>query len=375
MRFGWKKTLVFSLLPAVLLFGTLEVAARIYEVWHPPLPVDYGWGFTPDSRLYVPGDAPGLMRTNPDKLTNFHRSEFRMPKPAGRFRIFMLGGSSVKYLRWRLERMAVRLGHKMEDRRVEVIDAGGLSYGSHRLVPICAEVLTYDPDLILLYTGHNEFEELQQLELAKPERVRLQRWLYSSAAMRFVRDWFARAQLGRIERARNAEILANPDPNVNIAAAWQHHFTPEELTERMRNFEHNLRLMVEMCRNADVPMIIGSVPSNYVRPELRSEDWERYQEVTRLFEAGRYQEGYEKGKALLCDVPRHQSSAEENRIIRKLAREYEIPLADVEAAVVEAEPHGVPGETLFSDSCHLNDRGMDILIGVYEREIAELLGL
>ncbi len=375
MRFGWKKTFVFSLLPALALFGGLEGLARVNEVWNPPLPADYGWGFNPDSRLYVPASEPGLMMTHPDKLSNFHYSEFRVPKPDERVRIFMLGGSSVKYLRWRLERMALRLGQKMDGKTVEVLDAGGLTYGSHRLVPICAEVLGYDPDLILIYSAHNEFEELQQLELAKPERVLVQRWLYSSAAMRFLRDRFALARLNRVERERNAEILANPDPNVTIGAAWQHKFTPGEIAERMEKFEHNLRLMIEMCRDAGVPVIIGSVPSNYVHPELRDEDRPLYQEVTKLFDAGKYADAYAAGKAFLSNVVRHQSSPEENAIIRSLATEYGVPLADVEAAVEAAEPHGVPGETLFSDGCHLNDPGMDILIGVYEREVEELLGL
>lgn len=42
MMLSRTKTLIYSLLPAVVLFTSLEVSARIWELWHPPLPVDYG---------------------------------------------------------------------------------------------------------------------------------------------------------------------------------------------------------------------------------------------------------------------------------------------------------------------------------------------
>ena len=40
-----------------------------------------------------------------------------------------------------------------------MINCGGVSYASYRLGPILDEVLGYEPDLIMLYTGHNEFLE------------------------------------------------------------------------------------------------------------------------------------------------------------------------------------------------------------------------
>ena len=42
----------------------------------------------------------------------------------------------------------------------EVVNCGGVSYASYRLVPILEEVLeNYTPDLVILYTGQNEFLE------------------------------------------------------------------------------------------------------------------------------------------------------------------------------------------------------------------------
>ena len=55
-----------------------------------------------------------------------------------------------------------------------------------------------------------------------------------------------------------------------------------------------------------------------------------------------------------------------------MAEKYKVPLADVEQAIIAAEPHQIPGETLFSDRCHLDGDGNAILTATYEKVIREL---
>ena len=40
-----------------------------------------------------------------------------------------------------------------------MINAGGISYASYRMVPLIKEALRFRPDLVVIYTGHNEFLE------------------------------------------------------------------------------------------------------------------------------------------------------------------------------------------------------------------------
>src|SRR3954468_13409329 len=83
-----RKKAGFSLfaIAACLLF--LELGARVIEVWVPPLVVDYGQGFDPESRLFVrSSDSPGMMRTRNEKLASFLDQEFTAKKPAGTLRI------------------------------------------------------------------------------------------------------------------------------------------------------------------------------------------------------------------------------------------------------------------------------------------------
>ncbi len=368
---GWKKTILYSLLPTLLLLIAAELAARIAEIWIPPHQADLGLGFTPDSRVFLQDpNNPERMITNPNKVgIVFQDSAFLRAKPPRTLRIFTLGGSSVNYLQAEFVQLALRLKETLKNRfdNVEIINCGGHAYGSHRLVSIAKEVLDYSPDLLLLYSGHNEFEELEQFTYANMKTLSLQRFIARSALCRFVRDRIAARKIEEL-RKRHAQRMQD-----GSTKPWKLDLTDEEKTERMKAYERNLSLIIEMCKVRSVPIIIGSVPSNLWNPRLdRAEDAERYKAVKDMFAHGKYEEGLKLGREILKKADRRQSSDIENSIIRSLAAKYGLPLADVENAVIQAEPHHVPGETLIRDWCHLNVAGNAIWIEQYEPKILEL---
>ena len=89
-----------------------------------------------------------------------------------------MGGSTVQGSPYTIETsfttwLELSLQAADPDRHWDVVNCGGLSYASYRLVPILQEVLTHEPDLIVLYTGHNEF--LEDRTYAHVKRV--PRWL------------------------------------------------------------------------------------------------------------------------------------------------------------------------------------------------------
>lgn len=368
---GTGKTILYSLLPLILLATVLEGTFRIVEIWLPPLPVDYGWGFNADSRLFVPdAKTPGALETAEAKKGIFQEQYFKMPKSANAFRVFFVGGSSVNYAKDDLFKLAVRLTPRYANKcHFEFIDAGGCGYGTHRLVPIVAEVLEYQPDLIVFYEAHNEFEEYEQLQFVRLSTLPLQRIVYKSAFCRFIRDRVASWQLNDLRRKRNQEILRmTPKDN----GSWDvKTFTEAQIEERMKIFEQNLTLMISLCKARNVPLILSSVPSNLCKPRLNDEA-----EAARIhayFERGEYEEGAKIAREVIKHTTRHQASDTENAIIRRIARENDIPLADVEAKVIAAEPHHIPGETLFEDWCHLNYKGRVPMMEAFEEQIVKIL--
>ncbi len=370
--FGWKKTLVYSLLPTLVLLGLLEAAARVAEAWVPPRQIDLGQGFDAHVRLFIasPGN-PELLITNPEREACFRKQQFPLKKPARAMRIFALGESSVNYLDYEFPLLEKRLQQQLAAKfdAVTIVNCGGLSYGSQRIMAVAAEVLQYDPDLLILYCGHNEFEELEQLAIANLKTLPLQRVLSKSALCRFLRDRVASFKIGQLQEEHNQRLLAaQPDSK----KAWGHTFSREEIATRMAAFRNNIALIIQMCKDRRVPIVIGSIPSNLIKPYLVGEPAVKYQQIQDMFARGEYDKAVPLAREILKNAGRHQSSDEENAILRSLASGYGIPLADVEGAIIAAEPHHVPGETLFNDHCHLNPKGNSILSATYEKEIVNL---
>jgi len=358
-RFTIKQRLGYALVAVVALLLLLEGAARVLEIWWPPRAVDYGLGFDPDSRLFATLESdPDQLITHPDKRANFLTARFSAKKPEGVVRIVAIGGSSVRLLEPDFQKLEAALGDRL-GRAVDIINCGGDSYGSHRLVPIAVEMMGYDPDLVVLYTGHNEFEEIEQLDLAALNNLVLRKTLSRSALVRAIRDVVAGYRIESLRDDHNARIMGASRPA--HARAWAHRFTAEEIAERMVAFEANLTTILRLCRERGVPIIMGTVPSDHYKPHLPAQDAQRFVRATQRYDNKQWAEGLVIAREVLATTTgRHQTSDVENGIIRRVAEAQQVPLADIEAAVVAAEPDGVPGRTLFMDHCHLNGDGMAI---------------
>jgi len=367
------KKILFSIFATLFLLLLLELSARVLEIWIPPFPVDIGQGFVPQSRVFVPSPADsGMLVTNPAKSISFLPSAFTRHRSKRTFRIFFLGESSVNRLQPELVRLQQRLtqAHHAQFDQVEIINVGGNSNGSHRLVFVLAEVLEYEPSLILWHVGNNEFEEVEQLHFASLPTLKIQEFGSKYALTRLIRSGIAVCELAWLKQKdwqRHCLLDRFPD----YSRAWHYPFTKRDVDVRMVDFQDNLNKVVLLCKKKGVPLVISTVPSNLWRPYLGNpEDGAKFRAVLQDQASHQYTQAAALSRQILKEATgRHQSSDLENQIIRSTAGKTGTPLVDVESAIIRAEPHGIPGETLFVDHCHLNDRGNAILIQSYEAVI------
>jgi len=161
----WKRVL-FSIAAIILFCGILELLLALFGVQPSLLREDPFVGFSSNVPLYRPekdvDGRPVLVTASNKNL--FNHQQFPLEKPPGTYRIFCVGGSTTygrpyddttSFAGWLRELLPVA------DTRIrwEVINAGGVSYASYRVARLMTELTRYQPDLFIVYSGHNEFLE------------------------------------------------------------------------------------------------------------------------------------------------------------------------------------------------------------------------
>ncbi len=114
--------------------------------------------------LFVLDSTGSRFETAENRLTYFCPQSFAAAKSPETFRVFCLGGSTVQGRPYSVETsfttwLELNLRAARPSADWEVVNCGGISYATYRLVPIMRELLGYEPDLFIICTGHNEFLE------------------------------------------------------------------------------------------------------------------------------------------------------------------------------------------------------------------------
>ena len=124
-------------------------------------------GFAASEPLFVREVGPAgeiFFRTRDDRVGPFHPSRFTAVKPPGTIRIFCLGGSAT-YGFPLVEELAFcsvlgdALDRSHPEYHFEMINCGGMSYGSRRVLNVMRELTRYDADAFIIHMGHNEYLE------------------------------------------------------------------------------------------------------------------------------------------------------------------------------------------------------------------------
>jgi len=162
----WKR-LAYGLASIVLFLSSLEIVLALCGVEPLAATEDPYAGFAaalPHFEERAEIGEPPRMRTARNKLSYVQDQSFAVEKPAGAHRIFCLGGSTTygqpyddatSFVGWL--RTLLDVAHPT--REWEVVNAGGISYASYRALALMEELAEYEPDLFIVYTGHNEFLE------------------------------------------------------------------------------------------------------------------------------------------------------------------------------------------------------------------------
>ncbi len=187
---------------------------------------------------------------------------FESPKPKGTIRIFLAGGSAIKGFPQPMgfapsAFLQAMLSEVWPDRRVEVINLGTTAVASFPVLGMVTEALEYEPDLIVVYSGHNEFfgaYGVASLHRAgnSPTAMKLHRSLRRSALVQWI-DSFARpgvtgeGQRTLMELMVGQSYTAADDPIRDAAA---------------RNLKANIGEIIARAQARGVPVMVCTLASN-----------------------------------------------------------------------------------------------------------------
>ena len=256
-------------------------------------------GFSSVRPLFVPSSDGRGREIPPARQPWFCQDEFAVPKPAGEFRAFVLGGSTVQghpfarqtsFTTW----LEISLAAADPTRTWRFVNCGGVSYATYRLVPILEEVLNYEPDLIVLYTGHNEFLEARSFEHLHRGSP-LTGAIDAASRLRtftLLREGYLCLQ-GRssAEPSSGRTILPTEvDALLDYRGGLEQYHRDEALREDvLRQYAFNLRRMVQMCRERGVDVLLVN-PVSKLRDcppfksehsaDLSHEQFRRWQDLT-----------------------------------------------------------------------------------------------
>src|SRR5258708_109816 len=158
-----RETLLFNfiglLIPFLILFLT-EFSLRVFHYGHDlSLFIEYP---ADKDFLVLNPDASRKYFANQENATNGNLELFRKKKEANTLRIFVLGESTTigypyfhngSFHRW----LQYRLMHEYPDKNFEIVNLSLTAVNSYTVSGFAKDVVNYEPDAILIYTGHNEY--------------------------------------------------------------------------------------------------------------------------------------------------------------------------------------------------------------------------
>ncbi len=310
---------------------------------------------------------------------------FLKKKPAGTFRIFVMGSSTVVGFPYGDNLMFSRILHKrlMEafpQKDIEVVNTAITAINSFTLADYAKQIAGYEPDAVLVYAGHNEFygafgvgsnESMSRSRVLTRIHLQLMDLRFYQLIRNISSSISGKVKGGDTDRVHGTlmkRIVA--DQGISLGS--------EPYLLAMKRYRQNMEFLVSTFSKGDIRVFLSQVVSNVkdVKPlsalstGTENDALRTYNRATQAFQQGNYEEAgrlYDEAKDL--DGVRFRASREVNRIIHDLAGKYPITEIPMTLYFRENSPHGIIGNTLLNEHVHPNITGNFIMADAFYNEI------
>jgi len=362
--------LILILLPVVIVI-LLEFSLRLfnygrtYDQWIP----------AGEERLTLNPEIAFRYFYNTDRVPSANHNYFDEVKKENSYRVFVMGGSSAagfpyspngafsRYIRKRLELL-------YPDKQIEVVNIAMSAINTYALRDMLPGVIEKEPDLFIIYAGHNEYYGalgVGSVETLGDTRfiVNTVIWLNRFKTFELLRDavisvsgWFSKPVKS------DGTLMARMSQRQLIP------FNSEKYYSGINQYEGNLRDILEMAKENNVPVILGRLVSNLKdQKPFESIREVEYPPADKIFSKAQYQSS--SGNAASADslfrlakdldALRWRAPEKINQIIEDLGKEFNYPVVKLDSVFNAESVSGIVGDDLITDHLHPNLRGFQII--------------
>ncbi|MBN1352977.1 tetratricopeptide repeat protein [candidate division KSB1 bacterium] len=349
---------------------------------------------------------------------------FRVRKSPNTYRIFCLGGSTTAgfpfvYNGTFPALLRDRLAALFPEREFEVVNWGISALNSYSVLDIIRELVKYQPDVFLIYTGHNEFYGalgVASTQAAGQNRTLVKAYitLGKSRLFHLIRNGISAI---RPSAANDDSASASGTLMQQLAEDRLIPLHGEKYNAALNNFEANIREIIRLAKEQQITVLFGTLVSNVSDLEpfesvfadsfFNEAEWQQqfahgqeaeaagdfalalsfYRAAARLDStpanlAFRMGKCYQRlgamaradsafARARDLDPLRFRASSEFNQVLRNICAVERVPLVDIEALFRQHSPHSLVGDEWICDHLHPNQKGYWLMAKGFFEGMAE----
>jgi len=362
--------LVLVLIPVFIIL-LLELSLRIFN---------YGrtydqWISAGEKSLTLNSEIAFRYFYNTDRVPSANHNYFDEVKKENSYRVFVMGGSSAagfpyspngafsRYVKKRLELL-------YPQKKIEVVNIAMSAINSYALRDMFPGVIEKEPDLIIIYAGHNEY--YGALGVGSVETLGDTRFIVNTVIWlnRFKTFELLRDAVKSVSGWFSTPVKSDGTLMARMSQRQLIPFNSEKYFAGINQFEGNLRDVLDMAKEINVPVILGRLISN-LRDQKPFESYEDgdnptadeiYQLAQIELNSGRVTASdslFRLAKDL--DPLRWRAPEMINHIIEALGIEFDYPVVKLDSVFNAESDYGVVGDDLVTDHLHPNLRGFQII--------------
>ena len=142
------------------------------------------------------------------------------------------------------------------------MNCGGVSYASYRLVPILEEALAYEPDMFIVYTGHNEFLEERTYGAIK-RRSKWTQFAFDCVGELRIASLMRSMMPKNDKESERVDLPGEVDALLDYRGGMEKYHRDDPWRDAVvREYEQNLRRMIVLANDANVPVLFVNPVSN-----------------------------------------------------------------------------------------------------------------